>query len=70
MNAFRICDPSIATVVKSIIYAAGRLEVPELLRIKEMLLGKYGKDWAELALTGADQKVPFQTEISIIIRFL
>jgi hypothetical protein len=33
------------------------VDIPELLRIKEQLLAKYGKEWAELASTGADAKL-------------
>lgn len=51
------CDDLLAPTVKSIIYAAGRVEVPELLRIKDQLLSKYGKDWEGLAQAGADQRL-------------
>lgn len=46
-----------APTVKSLIFAAGRVDIPELLRIREQLLAKYGKEWVELANTGADPKL-------------
>lgn len=53
----RTCDESLAPTIKSVIYAAGRVDIPELLRIKEQLLAKYGKEWADQAAEGADPKL-------------
>lgn len=51
------CDDLLAPIVKSIIFAAGRVEVPELLRIKEQLLSRYGREWEGMAQAGADQRL-------------
>ncbi len=47
----------LAPIVKSIIYAAGRIDVPELVKLKDQLISKYGKEWNNLAATGADQRL-------------
>lgn len=61
--AGRKCDEQLAPVVKSVLYAAGRVDVPELLRIKEHLVSKYGRDWAEQAAAGADPRLVFKLGI-------
>lgn len=53
----RKCDEQLAPIVKSVIYAAGRVDIPELGRIKDQLLSKYGKEWSDLAASGADQRL-------------
>lgn len=54
---YRKCDEQLAPIVKSVIYAAGRVDIPELSRIKDQLISKYGKEWTELAASGADQRL-------------
>ncbi|EPZ35385.1 DUF292, eukaryotic domain-containing protein [Rozella allomycis CSF55] len=42
-----VCDPSIEEAIKTLIYAAPRSEVQELLVLRDMFLCKYGKDFVK-----------------------
>ncbi|KAK9375753.1 regulator of Vps4 activity in the MVB pathway-domain-containing protein [Lipomyces chichibuensis] len=46
----RECDPGLEEPVKSIIYAAGRTDVKELLQVRDVLIAKFGKEFARDAL--------------------
>ncbi|KAK9446759.1 regulator of Vps4 activity in the MVB pathway-domain-containing protein [Limtongia smithiae] len=49
----RDCDPSLEEPVKSIIYAAGRTDVKELLQVRDLLIAKFGKEFARDAIENA-----------------
>ncbi len=51
------CDPGLEEAVKSIIYAAPRTEVKELQQVRQLLIEKYGKDFALEAIDNSDGKV-------------
>ncbi|AOA66244.1 Putative vacuolar protein sorting-associated protein [Komagataella phaffii CBS 7435] len=52
------CDPGLEEAVKSIIYAAPFTEVKELMTIRDITSHKYGKEFAQAALTNEDGIVP------------
>jgi len=45
----RECDPDLLTPTKSLLYAAGRIEAPELDRVLEQLQLKYGKAFVDVS---------------------
>ena len=51
------CDPGLEEAVKSIIHAAPRTEIKELLQARQLLVEKYGKDFALEAVENSDGKV-------------
>ena len=51
------CDPGLEEAVKSIIYAAPRTDVKELQQTRQLLVEKYGKDFALQAIDNSDGKV-------------
>ncbi|KAL9100890.1 MAG: hypothetical protein Q9163_003782 [Psora crenata] len=51
------CDPGLEEAVKSIIYAAPRTEIKELHQARQLLVEKYGKDFALEAANNTDGKV-------------
>ena len=51
------CDPGLEEAVKSIIYAAPRTEIKELHQARQLLVEKYGKEFALEAANNADNKV-------------
>ena len=51
------CDPGLEEAVKSIIYAAPRTEIKELQQARQLLVEKYGKDFALEAMENTDGKV-------------
>lgn len=51
------CDPGLEEAIKSIIYAAPRTEVRELQQTRQLLVEKYGKDFALQAIENSDGKV-------------
>lgn len=53
----RDCDPGLEEAVKSIIYAAGRTDVKELQQVRDMLIAKFGKEFARDALENASEVV-------------
>lgn len=53
------CDPGLEEAVKSIMYAAPKVEgVKELSTVRQLLAEKYGKEFALQALENSDGKVP------------
>jgi vacuolar protein sorting-associated protein IST1 len=71
----RKCDEQLAPIVKSVIFAAGRVDIPELGRIKDQLVSKYGKEWNELAASGADQRLVLKLgirnpDVTLVNRYL
>lgn len=54
----RECDPGLEEAVKTIIYSATRTEVKELHQVRELLMHKFGKEFAENAIENADEIVP------------
>lgn len=72
---YRKCDEQLAPIVKSVIFAAGRVDIPELGRIKDQLVSKYGKEWNELAASGADQRLVLKLgirnpDVTLVNRYL
>ena len=51
------CDPGLEEAIKSIIYAAPRTEVKELQQCRQLLVEKFGKDFALAAVENSDGKV-------------
>ncbi|MCJ1418374.1 hypothetical protein MMC32_004721 [Xylographa parallela] len=51
------CDPGLEEAVKSIIYAAPRTDIKELQTVRQLLVEKYGKDFALAAVENSDGKV-------------
>ncbi|KAL6715213.1 Vacuolar protein sorting-associated protein ist1 [Lecanora helva] len=51
------CDPGLEEAIKSLIYAAPRTEVKELQQARALLVEKYGKDFAMVAMDNSDGKV-------------
>ena len=51
------CDPGLEEAVKSVIYAAPRTEIKELHQARQLLVEKYGKDFALEAANNTDGKV-------------
>lgn len=51
------CDPGLEEAVKSIIYAAPRTDIKELQQTRQLLVEKYGKDFALAAMENSDGKV-------------
>ncbi|KAK9459746.1 regulator of Vps4 activity in the MVB pathway-domain-containing protein [Lipomyces oligophaga] len=53
----RECDPGLQEAVKSIIYAAGRTDVKELQQVRDMMIMKFGKEFARDALENPEISV-------------
>lgn len=51
------CDPGLEEPIKSIIYAAPRTDVKELQHARQLLVEKYGKEFALEAIENSDGKV-------------
>lgn len=51
------CDPGLEEAVKSIIHAAPRTEIKELQQTRQLLVEKYGKEFALQAMENSDGKV-------------
>lgn len=51
------CDPGLEEPIKSIIYAAPRTDVKELQQARQLLVEKYGKEFALEAIENSDGKV-------------
>ncbi|TGZ78161.1 DUF292-domain-containing protein [Ascodesmis nigricans] len=51
------CDPGLEEAVKSLIYAAPRSEIKELHQVRQLLVEKYGKEFAMTAIENSDGKV-------------
>lgn len=51
------CDPGLEEPIKSIIHAAPRTDVKELQQARQLLVEKYGKDFALEAVENSDGKV-------------
>lgn len=48
VDSVRELDSELVTAAKSLMYAAGRIDAPELDRIKEQLEAKYGREFGEV----------------------
>ena len=51
------CDPGLEEAVKSLIHAAPRTDIRELQQTRQLLVEKYGKDFALVAVENSDNKV-------------
>jgi len=51
------CDPGLEEAVKSIIYAAPKTEIKELVVVRNLLADKFGKEFALEAVENSDGKV-------------
>ncbi|KAF8253885.1 DUF292-domain-containing protein [Wilcoxina mikolae CBS 423.85] len=51
------CDPGLEEPIKSLIYAAPRTEIKELQTVRQLLVEKYGKEFALAAIENSDKKV-------------
>ncbi|EGR51663.1 Hypothetical protein TRIREDRAFT_120070 [Trichoderma reesei QM6a] len=52
-----ICDPGLEEAIKSILYAAPKTEIKELMTVRTLLAEKYGKEFVLAAMENADGKV-------------
>ncbi|KAH6607488.1 hypothetical protein Trco_003801 [Trichoderma cornu-damae] len=52
-----VCDPGLEEAVKSILYAAPKTEIKELMTVRTLLAEKYGKEFVLAAMDNADGKV-------------
>ncbi|KAG6011525.1 hypothetical protein E4U54_008045 [Claviceps lovelessii] len=52
-----ICDPGLEEAIKSIIYAAPKTEIKELITVRQLLAEKYGKEFVLAAMENTDGKV-------------
>lgn len=53
----RECDAGLEEAVKSLIYAAPRSDIKELHQVRQLLVEKYGKEFALSAIENTDGKV-------------
>ena len=56
-NGSRECDPGLEEAVQSIIYAAPKTDVKELQVVRQLLMDKFGKEFALQAMENQDGKV-------------
>ncbi|KAL6698232.1 DUF292 domain-containing protein [Trichoderma pleuroticola] len=52
-----VCDPGLEEAIKSILYAAPKTEIKELVTVRTLLAEKYGKEFVLAAMDNADGKV-------------
>ncbi|KAF7557341.1 hypothetical protein G7046_g6068 [Stylonectria norvegica] len=52
-----VCDPGMEEAIKSIIYAAPKTEIKELITVRTLLAEKYGKEFVMAAMENSDGKV-------------
>jgi vacuolar protein sorting-associated protein IST1 len=52
-----VCDPGLEEAVKSIIYAAPKTEIKELIVVRQLLAEKYGKEFVLSAMENRDGMV-------------
>ncbi|KAL6896411.1 DUF292 domain-containing protein [Trichoderma evansii] len=52
-----VCDPGLEEAVKSILYAAPKTEIKELMTVRTLLAEKYGKEFVLAAMDNTDGKV-------------
>ncbi|KAG5928813.1 hypothetical protein E4U42_007998 [Claviceps africana] len=52
-----VCDPGLEEAIKSIIYAAPKTEIKELIAVRQLLAEKYGKEFVLAAMENTDGKV-------------
>ncbi|KAJ3107691.1 hypothetical protein HDU96_007823 [Phlyctochytrium bullatum] len=57
LEEMRNCDPSISEAVNTIIYAAPRCEVKELLQVRDQLIAKFGKEFGLAAIENTNEVV-------------
>ncbi|KAF9208111.1 hypothetical protein BGZ49_009735 [Haplosporangium sp. Z 27] len=57
LEQLKNCDPAIAEAVNTIIYAAPRAEVKELLQVRDQLAAKFGRDFVANAMDNLDESV-------------
>lgn len=58
MESSTECDPGLEEAVKTVIWAAPRTEIKELHNIRELLIRKYSKEFAQDAIDNASKIVP------------
>ncbi|KAG6008358.1 hypothetical protein E4U21_004562 [Claviceps maximensis] len=52
-----VCDPGLEEAIKSIIYAAPKTEIKELITVRQLLAEKYGREFVLAAMDETDGKV-------------
>ncbi|KAF8985209.1 hypothetical protein BGZ46_005572 [Entomortierella lignicola] len=57
LEQLKNCDPAIAEAVNTVIYAAPRAEVKELLQVRDQLAAKFGRDFVANAMDNLDESV-------------
>ncbi|KAF9918202.1 hypothetical protein BX616_009920 [Lobosporangium transversale] len=57
LEQMKTCDPAILEAVNTIIYAAPRSEVKELLQVRDQLTAKFGRDFVANAMENKDESV-------------
>ena len=59
----RECEPELIPAVTSLIYAATRVDLPELLTIRDQLLDKYGRKFYETHAGAVDSKMSVKLSV-------
>ncbi|KAG9062217.1 hypothetical protein KI688_006549 [Linnemannia hyalina] len=57
LEQLKTCDPAITEAVNTVIYAAPRSEVKELLLVRDQLAAKFGRDFVTNAMENKDESV-------------
>ncbi len=57
LEQYKHCDPSLLEAVMTMIYAAPRLEVKELMNVRDALVQRFGKDLAQCAMENKSESV-------------
>ena len=57
LEQMKHCDISLSECVNSLIYAAPRIEIPEMLKIRDLLIMKFGKEFGRSAMENKNDVV-------------
>ncbi|KAK9452785.1 regulator of Vps4 activity in the MVB pathway-domain-containing protein [Dipodascopsis uninucleata] len=63
----RDCDPGLEEAVRSVIYASGRTDIKELQQVRDMLILKFGKEFARETLDEPEKTIPERVLKKLII---
>ena len=64
LDSFKHCDPAISESVNTLIYAAPRVDVQELLQVRDQLLSKFGKEFGLAAMENHNDVVNPRVSVS------
>jgi vacuolar protein sorting-associated protein IST1 len=57
IQSLKLCPPDLQESVVTVIYAAARTEIPELMKVRKMFKAKYGDKFVERALMNENRIV-------------